>query len=389
MTPLIVGFAVNGWNVYRALRREGLRPLAIDDDRGSIFWRCRGADLLYARKLNGPDLIRTLNSLESTGREYVLISALEETVNTLNRHRDELEPHIHLHFPERSTVEMLLDKRLFYETARSNGFRIYPMYFVGDDWRLEGHRNGVQFPCIIKKKTKIYVPGVAKAYRVASMHELEERLEQISRYPGIRPTDLVIQEWVPGGDTEVIFCMQYYDSAANPLMSFTGKKIRQWRPQTGGTSAAAAVDAPDALAETTRFFRAVGMHGLCSMEFKRSLADGKLYMIEPTVCRADYQESTAVSNGYNLLYAMYCAAVGRALPAANPPRRPVIWVNVGDDFKSARQYMAEGRLSWFGWWKSLRGPKCYAIFAWEDPWPFVELIRRKFRNRWNRLWKRK
>src|ERR1035438_4957167 len=98
MIPLIIGFAVNGWNVYRALRREGLRPLAIDSDRDSVYWKCHGADLMYAESLGGTAIIEFLNSLSATGQEYLLISALEETVTTLSAHRSLLGPHIRLQF---------------------------------------------------------------------------------------------------------------------------------------------------------------------------------------------------------------------------------------------------------------------------------------------------
>ena len=113
------------------------------------------------------------------------------------------------------------------------------------------------------------------------------------------------------------------------------------------------------------------------MEFKRSSKNGRLYMIEPTACRADYQEGVAVANGYNIPFAAYAAAVGQLSYQPAPTPNALKWVYVGSDYMAAAQYVSEGKLSWSDWLKSLRGPKAFAIFAREDPRPFLELVRRK------------
>ena len=116
------------------------------------------------------------------------------------------------------------------------------------------------------------------------------------------------------------------------------------------------------------------------MEFKRSVQDGRLYMIEPTACRADYQEGVAVANGCNLPLMAYLDAAGRGSDI-RPSARRVKWVHMGEDRASAAQYVGQGELSWWGWWRSIRGPKTYAIFAPENPWPFLEMVRRRVVNR--------
>ena len=74
------------------------------------------------------------------------------------------------------------------------------------------------------------------------------------------------------------------------------------------------------MAMTDAFFSAVGFVGICSMEYKRDLRDGKFYMVEPTVCRTDYHEEVAVLNGVNLPLSLYCGELGMPMPA-NPRGR--------------------------------------------------------------------
>lgn len=388
MVPLIIGFDVNGWNVYRALRQESLSPVIIDDRPDSIFWKCKHARLIYAEHLSGPAIIETLNVLAQTGQRFLLISALEGTISTLNSTRENIHPNIQLCFPSPEALTVMLDKKLFYFAARKLHCKILPMYFLGERWQVCNEDQAIRFPCILKTRTKIYVKGMAKAYRIENARQLHNTLAAISQFPDLKPEDIVIQEWVPGTDADIIFCLQHYDANGNVVMSFVGRKIRQWPPETGGTASATVVRDEEALAESTRFFQSFQMRGLCSMEFKRSALDGKLYMIEPTACRADYQEGVAVANGFNLPYSLYRSSINGSVYHPRPVRRPVTWLHVGSDYQSARRYLQSGTLSFPELLQSWRGPRYYAVFDWKNPEPFFELMRRKMANRFGRLWKR-
>jgi predicted ATP-grasp superfamily ATP-dependent carboligase len=260
------------------------------------------------------------------------------------------------------------------------------MYFLHPrEWRPEDGGDALPFPCILKTRRKMYVPGMAKAYRLRNRAELEETLRRLSSLPGLSPEHMLIQQWVPGGDDRVIFCMQYYDRHGNRPISFVGRKIRQWPPDIGGTCSAIASPDPVAERESTSFFESVRMRGICSMEFKRSEDDNKLYMIEPTVCRADYQEGTATANGFNLPYALYCAECDLKPYTPAPRARAAVWVHVGPDFRSAMQTAGPSWRARWNWWRSLRGRKAFAVFHASAPGPFLELIRRKAVSRMRRI----
>jgi D-aspartate ligase len=381
LIALLIGFSVNGWNVYRSLSGAGVKVVALDDDRESIFWKARGVELHHAPRLWGEELMTALHGLADSNRKYVVISAIEDAVRTLSERRAELPANVFHLFPAHFIVDLLLDKRMFYNAAVERKHLISRMGFL-ETWTDLPKADEIRFPCILKGRTKLYAPGLAKAYRLENLTGLRETVEHIAGIPGVSPQDFVTQEWVPGPDSNVVFCMQYYDTAGDLKASFVGRKIRQWRPQTGGTSSAEPIVDEEALIETTRFFRSIGMRGICSMEFKRSAQDGKLYMIEPTACRADYQEGVAVANGCNLPLMAYLDASGRSC-AIQPSARRVKWINMGEDRASAAQYIEQGELSWWGWWRSIRGPKTYAIYAPENPGPFLEMVRRRVLSR---LW---
>ncbi|MBM3524107.1 MAG: hypothetical protein FJX57_14230 [Alphaproteobacteria bacterium] len=190
------------------------------------------------------------------------------------------------------------------------------------------------FPCIAKPTTKHPEWGrhFKKAYRLASFDELA------SIYREVAPVvpDVIVQEWIVGGDSDVYFCLQYRDASGRPVASFTGRKIRQWPPGVGGT--ASCMPADEAAAElddlTTRFFDAVGFVGIGSMEFKRDRRSGRYAMIEPTVGRTDYQEEVAALNGVNLPFAAYASLCGIPIPPAARPSRRRLWRDGVNDRRS-------------------------------------------------------
>jgi D-aspartate ligase len=384
MTPLIIGLGINGWNVARALLRGNVRPVVLDNSPGSIFWHSRRLKPIFVPALHGEPLLEALAGLERTSQQYVLISAMEETIAWLNGNRLRVPPCVRLRFPAVETVEMMLDKRRFYEFAAGRGFPIRPMYFFqGPEWELAG--GDPLYPCVLKTRRKMYVEGMKKAYWIRTPQDLAAAIGLLRALKGIGPEDLLLQEWVPGGDSDVYFCMQYYDSGGACRASFTGRKIRQWPPLTGGTSSAEPAEAPEVERLTGDFFRSAGMRGICSMEFKRSSVDGRFYMIEPTACRADYQEGVAVANGCNIPLIMHLCESGRP-PAPSGGRPPATaWVSAGDDYQSARASAPGGRLSYWQWRRSLPVRREYAVFCREDWGPFAELVKRKIAGRIRRL----
>ena len=94
--------------------------------------------------------------------------------------------------------------------------------------------------------------------------------------------------------------MQYISAAGKLLASFTGRKIRQWRPLSGGTASAEPAYNEFLTELTYNFFTKAGFWGIGSMEYKQHERTGKFYMIEPTVCRTDFQEGVAIANGVNI-----------------------------------------------------------------------------------------
>ena len=179
------------------------------------------------------------------------------------------------------------------------------------------------------------------------------------------------QEWIPGPDSEIYYCLVYFDADSRCLASFTGRKLRQWPRGAGNTSIAEPFECPEIERETMRLFEALRFRGLGSVEFKRDPRDGTFKIMEPTVGRPNLQSEVATANGVNLAWVAYADLSGIDPGPASPPEKPVRWVNEFTDLRSGFESIKDGSLSLRGWVRTYRGSMRHALFSWRDPLPFV------------------
>ena len=76
----------------------------------------------------------------------------------------------------------------------------------------------------------------------------------------------VVQEWIPGRDSDVYFCLTYRNHNGEELAAQGGRKITQWRVDTGST--ALAVTHQDAELHELARRQMSGFGGMLSVELK-------------------------------------------------------------------------------------------------------------------------
>lgn len=133
---------------------------------------------------------------------------------------------------------------------------------------------------------------------------------------------VLIQEWIPGGESQLSFCALYLDRG-RVVSRFDGRKLRA-RPM-GHTTVAEPVRDDAVFEASQRFFEGLNLSGPVSLELKRD-PGGKLWVIEPTVGRTDFWLGCCIANAVDLPYLEYCHQAGVALPKTRQRHR-YVWVN--------------------------------------------------------------
>jgi len=129
------------------------------------------------------------------------------------------------------------------------------------------------------------------------------------------------------------------------------------------------------LHEAIGLFRRVNYRGLGHLEMKQDERSGKYYIVEPNIGRPTGRSAIAEAGGVELLYTMYCDALGWPLPANREQKyEGVKLMHLLRDFQSAWYYWRHGELTLKEWWQSVRGRKAYVVFSWSDPLPFLNAL---------------
>jgi D-aspartate ligase len=384
---IVLNLSINGLGVSRALGREGVHVIGVSRSEVSPGARSR-----YVREVwryDGTDvgLVDLLLERRSRfSRPPVLFAITDSEVRCLASRLDELREHYRVGLPTPEVVESTMGKRGFAEWAQKLELPTPHTHFIEEPGEIRDVAREMTYPCIVKPDYQSTGQGAA-ALKTARASDAEELVIAYEAFAGIEPR-AIVQEWLPGGDADVHFCLQYYSADSRALATFCGHKIRQWPPLSGSTASCEPAPNEEMIRLTTRFFEAVGFHGLCSMEYKKNPATGELMMVEPTVGRTDWQSDVANANGVPLPYVAYCDLAKLEVPRYTQGRRRVRWVRWSADRASAAHYRQEGSLSRAGWLWSIRPPVRWSTWSWSDPWPFLARWARRARDKWRRLTRR-
>lgn len=376
---VVVGSGLNALGIVRSLAEAGVPVHLLYSDVDAAV-HSRFASRQKIERTDGQALVSALLEIgKSTSDKPVLYLTEEKTVLTVSKRRDELLPYFRIVLPAHDTLTALMHKQGFQQMAAELKAPIPQAVYLRTESDLAALA-GLKYPCVLKPAVKDYAYGAKfqKAYVVQTPDEAAQLYRQIA------PTlsDLIVQEWIEGSDSDIYFCLQYIAADGSTIASFVGRKIRSWPPRIGGTaSCTAAPEYQEKLsALTTEFFRQVGFVGMGSMEYKRDPRDGEFYMVEPTVGRTDFQEEVATFHGHNLPLTAYCAETGNALPPVQAVTVQTLWREPVTDRWSLELQ------------PELPNPPGVAIadayWRWADPMPGIYLVSGRIIDRCCYLWKR-
>lgn len=372
---VILGGGVNALGIARSLGREGVSLIVMDTDARSPAMRSKYGRKILVSTLEGDKLVEQLLALAKNFADPLILFITEEkTVRTVSEFRKQIESSFKIRLPQHERLMQLMHKQGFQELAEAVFAPIPKTVRLQHPDDLV-HAEALSFPCVLKPSEKNYHYGARfkKAYKVLDMIELKKWYLEI--YPVL--ADMVVQEWIEGSDSEIYFCLQYIGKDGEVVASFPGRKIRSWPIKIGGTaSCTAAWEHEKELTETTKtFFNQVGFTGMGSMEYKRDERDGKFHMIEPTVARTDFQEEVATINGVNIPLATYLYECGLALANQRTVNPPLIWRDPQADrwaFEEGGSLIDEHSHTY---------PVCDAYWRWNDPMPWIDLMRNRIMQR--------
>lgn len=364
---IVVGDNINALGVIRCLGRAGVPVTNVVGQPVPHTGRSRYAsEIVEWPWPNGAGLLDVLDLIAKKipGRKILFVTS-DGHVKTIATNREQIDRSYLTSIPDSDTALMLINKTLFLAEARRYKCLVPDYLIAHSAAELPEVAEEVGLPVVIKPQEKCgrfeCLYG-AKALICRTRNDVFRIAFAEYDYK----TPLLVQRFIPGGDDKIYFTLHYFKQTGEPVVAFSGRKIRQIPPLLGHTASAEPVDMPGLIAESERFFKNVGVTGLCSMEYKKA-PDGRFYMIEPTAGRTNWQSALADINGVPIPLFMYAELAGAELPEANP-RHNLRWVEFEGDFTSAMYYHKRNELTVCEWLKSLSSFRP-AVMSFDDPVP--------------------
>lgn len=383
---VVLGMFETGLAVGRSLGRAGVRVLGVDWSKKLGFHSKYIDPAICPHPLaHEEEFITFLLRLAAREKERrVLFITSDEFLLPVSRNRKRLEQHYLMNLPESHIIECITDKYRQYKLALESGIPV-PQTFVANNMReLKDIQDVVPLPAFVKGaevtlwREKIGVNR--KGFVVSTKDELINTFKTIF---GLGVNGLV-QEIIPGPDTNYFAACCYISQKGEFLLSFGLQKLRQSPVGFGFGCLVESVEYPEMLDLGKAFLQRISYRGVAFVEFKLDQRDRKLKLIELNP-RYWQQNGLAERCGMNFPLINYLELTGSGSTALHDYDRGIKWVNIYHDFESFREHRLRGELSLMKWVRSLKGPKMLSDFAFDDLLPglheFVSHLIGRIRNR--------
>jgi D-aspartate ligase len=384
-TPVVVLSAQNYGclGIFRSLGRLGVPVFAVDLERRrpashSRFLRGR---FVFDIAGSAPEAIvdHLLHVGSIIGRRAILIPTWDETAVLVSEHHAALSEVFLLPEQPPGLAASLASKKAMHAVARAHGIPTPGAAFPADIGDVRAFAAASAFPIVIKG-----IEGgrlkrrTGRSMAIARDHDQLEHLYVELEDPD--DPNLMLQEYIPGGDEAVWMFNGYFDRDSACVVGFTGRKLRQTPPYAGVTSLGVCLR-NEAVEETTvRWMKELGYRGVLDIGYRFDARDGSYKVLDVNPRIGATARLFVAQNGMDVARALYLDMTGQPVPTA-PQREGRRWMVEDGDLHSALTYIRDGRLTASQWARSLLGVREGAYFALDDPAPLwkvcTEFVRRR------------
>lgn len=324
MRPAVVlGLSPTGLYAIRELGRAGVPVLGAGAEAQTAS---HSRYLTWGdKRLIEPDEARRLDRLMALDGEHgkpVLIPTSDQDVDFVVRHATALSGRFVMQASYLAGPPRVFGKSGFYAACREHGLET-PRDWEARRGKLAGLGGEIVFPCLLKP-SEIHA---VKDYMAGRKVLIARDRASFDAIVGDLPADdliWLVQEIVPGPESEITLYCAWFDATGRPRQAFTARKLRQYPPGFGSASLVRSQTLPDTRELAERLLRGIGYRGVAAVEFKRDPRDGRLKAIEANV-RPSLWFAAAGAAGKSVTLAAYRELTGGPAPEETPQIDGVQW----------------------------------------------------------------
>ena len=382
MPVVVLGARRHGaLGIVRSLGRLGAPVHVVDSDSwvpAAHSRYCRSQSIWNIESEPAAASIEFLGELhQKIGRRALLIPTADNMAMFVDENAAALREGYS--FPERpdGLARTLCSKKQMYFLAKRHGVPTAETSFPLCRQDVMEYLEQARFPIMLKgiygKKLKQRAGNPMLIVRSAA-----ELLERYDAMEDPEEPNLMLQEYIPGGEDTVWMFNGYFDQASECVVGFTGKKLRQCPVYTGPTSLGVCLHNEQVYRTTRDFMRSIGYRGILDIGYRFDARDGqyKLLDVNPRI-GATFRLFVA-ENGMDVARALYLDMTGQPVISSNAAEGRK-WMVEDCDLVSSIQHYREGNLNGRQWLRSLEGVHEGALWASDDPLPLASMLLRDAR----------
>lgn len=308
----------------------------------------------------------------------IVMASGDTALRFLSRNRDRFEDLIDHDLAPHELIETCLDKDRFGVVARRLGLPVPETFVPSGAANVRARAATLEYPVFVKPvhredwaRLPEGIVSVVKGQRVDDAAALISLFDRLESHGAARA---VVQTMVQGADDEHMSVHAYVAPDGAVLGAFTGKKLRIWPPHAGVGAQVLSLAMPGPAALALESLRALGYHGFAILQFKRDTRRGVFELLEIN-CRYSTWTELPSRCGCNFPAVAYAAITGQRPPVVRQ-REGISWLDFARDRQTLSTYRESGEWTWLGYLRSLSTVRCGAFFAWDDPGPFLHVLRR-------------
>lgn len=330
----------HGYAIGKSLREHGIKLVGFFPSTKSFEYFSRFPIKKYVTPKNDKEKIDLLvHAAKAFSTKPVLIFNSDTLYPFIYKYLYELKQHFSFELPALKTLNLLLEKDLFNEFALKNNIRIPESVEISRDKPVSQQPfEHLHFPLVIKPKYRSPEWMARYQFRKAFVTYSPEETVNICRELLEVDDRLVVQEWIPGPDSNIFFCLTYITEQGEVLEAFCGQKINQHPVLFGNTSSAIPVQNETVKKEALRILKLSGMCGFGSVEFKKHDVTGEYYVIEPTVGRINRQQYVSSASNRDVVLSGYCHLANIPLIKKRPLSDHFIYMEESLQLKACLDY---------------------------------------------------
>jgi predicted ATP-grasp superfamily ATP-dependent carboligase len=357
---VILTLSPTGLAVARSLAPRGVRVWGVDRLRTEVGhfsrWVERDSRVSYL-----PEGQQLLDGLMALGSEQdhppVLYTAGDTYIDFVADHHLELRQHFILaESMQPQASSLLMDKQTFYARCQELGVDMPRTFFPSDEPDVSRAARELRYPAIVKP-TQGHLfrrqMGGAKLVEVAGPEEAMRWWCQFRDWGG----ESVLQEVVPGPETNIFVGGLYRDTGGTVRSLFTARKSRQYPPMYGSGSYMEACWAPEISDLSIDLVSKLQYTGICGTEYKWEPRDESWKLIEMNP-RPTLWYALPPAAGVDVVWDAHCDLTGNPNPVhIGCQSNRMRWQLPSRDLPAALHFLRKGELGWVEFFRTVVDPR--------------------------------